>query len=586
MLMMQIFKYHIFTIIILITPLVSVNSFSQKPAKTIVHGLVTDALTGDPIPFASVIFKGTTVGTLTDNSGKYYLDTSLPATIIAFSFLGYEAESRIITPGTDQTINISLKINSISLDEVIIKPARQNYKNKNNPAVELIQNVIDNKDKNRQQAYDYLEYKKYEKVQFALSNISENFLKHNPFEKFSFVFDNLDTTKRIGNTILPVFIKESLSNHYYRKNPEGYKDIILAEKTINLDEYLNNKGAAAYLNYLYQNINIYDNEILFLTNKFLSPVAGTAPAFYRYYIIDTIAVDNINCIRLFFEPRNKADFLFNGNLYITLDGSYAIRKIDMGINKDINIDWVQDITITQDFERSEHNGWVLSKDEISIDFGIMKNTLGLYGQRTISYKDYKINEPIPDKIFKGPQVTEQIDPSSNTAKFWDTHRSVPLTKSEKQIYTTIDSLKKIPAFRRRMDVAVFLTAGFLKAGNLEIGPTGSFYSYNSVEGSRFRFGGRTNPGFSKKINFDGYLAYGTLDKVLKYNAGITYSLTPRTIYQFPVKSLRLSYQKDVIIPGEQLQFYQSDNIFLSFKRGVNDKMLLNNTLQFEYLNEF
>ncbi len=584
--MKLLFKNSFFVTFLLLTPLVNMNSFPQKPGKTVVQGIVTDALTGDPIPFASVIFKGTTVGTLTDNSGKYYLDTNLPATIISFSFLGYQPESRTITAGVSQTLNISLRINSISLDEVIIKPARQNYKNKNNPAVELIDNVIRNKERNRQEAYNFLQYKKYEKVQFALSNISEKFKQHNPFEKFSFIFDNIDTTKRVGNNILPVFIKESLSSHYYRKDPEANKDVILAEKSINLDEYLNNKGAAAYLNYLYQNINIYDNEILFLTNKFLSPIAVTAPAFYRYYIIDTLSVDNINCIRLFFEPRNKADFLFLGNLYITMDSSYAVRKIDMGINRDINIDWVQNIAITQDFEKYGENGWLLSKDEISIDFGIVKNSLGLFGERTISYKDYKINEPVSQKIFKGPEKTEEINPAANNEEFWDSHRSVPLTKSEKRIYTTIDSLRQIPAFRRRMDLAILLTAGVLNLGKIEIEPFGSFYSYNPVEGSRLRFGGRTTTGFSKKITLDGYVAYGSNDKDFKYNAGIIYSLTPRTIYQFPVKSISVSYQKDIIIPGQELQFYQNDDIFLSFKRGVNDKMLLNNTFQIEYLNEF
>ena len=195
--------------------------------------------------------------------------------------------------------------------------------------------------------------------------------------------------------------KESLSAHYFRKEPEASKEILLAEKSINLDEYLNNKGASAYLNYLYQNINIYDNEILFLTNKFLSPIANTAPLFYRYYIIDTLPVADIKCIRLFFEPRNKSDFLFHGNLYITMDTSYAVKKIDIGINKAINIDWVQDISITQDFEKFGEKAWLLSKEEISIDFGIVKNSMGLYGQRTISYKDYKINEPISDADLQG-----------------------------------------------------------------------------------------------------------------------------------------------------------------------------------------
>ncbi len=562
------------------------NSFSQVSDKTVIKGLVTDALTGYPIPYVSVFMKGTSIGTLTDISGKYRLETATPTVAISFSFIGYQAESREIKKGIEQTVDIRMSLTSITLDEVVVKAKKKEYKNNNNPAVELIDKVVEKKDENRPEAFNYLQYKTYEKIQFAFSNITENFRNINAFSKFSFVFNNIDTTKRISNKILPLFIKESLSEHYFRRNPSESKEVLLAEKSINLDEYLNNKGAAAYLNYLYQNINIYDNEILFLTNKFLSPIAKTAPLFYRYYIIDTLPVADIKCIRLFFEPRNKSDFLFHGSLYITMDTSYAVKKIDIGINKAINIDWVQDISVTQDFEKLEKKAWLLSREEISIDFGITKNSLGLYGQRTTSYKDYKINEPISDEIFKGPAKVEKINPASGEQNFWENNRYVPLSKAEGQIYSTIDSLKRIPDFRRKMDAVMLLTVGFLKVGKFEIGPVSSFYSYNSVEGSRFRFGGRTTPDFSRKINLDAYAAYGTYDKMFKYGAGVTYSLTPRTIYQFPVKSIRLSYMKDTRIPGQQLLFAQGDNVFLSFKRGISDKLVLNNTFRVEFLNEF
>jgi hypothetical protein len=554
----------------------SLNSFSQTTERTVVRGKVVDALTGEPIPFVSISLKGTTAGTLTDNSGKYLIETKVQATTISFSFIGYQTETRKIKPGADQTFNINMKISSINLDEVTVKPEKKNYKNKNNPAVDIIENVIARKNLNRQGGYSFLQYDKYEKIQFAFSNISERFQERNSERKIGFVFDN----------ILPVFIKESLSSHYYRKEPLEIKDIIHAEKTVDLDKYFNNKGVSAYLNYLYQNIDIYNNEILFLTNKFLSPIASTAPAFYRYYIIDTLTVNDIKCIRLFFEARNKADFLFHGNLYITMDSCYAVRKIDMGINKDINIDWVQDIVVTQDFDRFGQKSWLLSKEEISIDLGIVQNTMGLYGQRTIYYRDYKLNEPIEDEIFKGPERIERTDAAADSASYWEANRFVPLNKAEREIYHTIDTLQQMPAFRRRMDLIMMATVGFLNLGKVEIGPVGSFYSFNNIEGSRFRFGGRTTPELNKKIIVDGYLAYGTNDGIFKYNAGISYSFTPRTIYQFPVKALFISYQKDTKIPGAEVLFFLPDNILFSFKRGVNDKLLMDNTFKIEYLNEF
>ncbi len=564
----------------------NLDSFSQNSDKTVINGTVTDAKTGVPLTGTSVILVKTTVGTITDKDGKYHIETSVKADTILFSFIGYETESRSISRSVNQTIDVRLRLSAIALNEVIVNRGKTTYKNKNNPAVALIEKVIDHKNSNREEKYDYLQYKKYEKLQFALSNVTEKFKKNNLFGKFTFIFDNIDTTKRIGNNVLPLYIKEAISDHYYRKEPEATKEIVRDEKTTNIDQYLDNKGISAHLDYLYQNINIYDNEILFLTNKFVSPIANSAPVFYKYYIQDTLSVNNIKCIRLFFEPRNKSDFLFHGYLYITMDSSFAVRKIDMGLNKNINVDWVQNIAITQDFDQFGQKNWLLSKDEIAIDFGISKNSMGLYGQRIITYKDYKINETIDSKVFRGPGKVEKLEQTANGEDFWKSKRYVPLSKSESTIYSTIDSIKKIPAFQRKMKILMLITTDFLNLGKIEIGPFDSFYSYNSVEGSRFRFGGRTTPEFSKKLNIDGYFVYGLADRMLKYNLGFTYSLTPRTIYVFPVKSIRISYQKEIKIPGLELQLSEDDNIFLSLKRGVNDKFFLNRTFRTEFLNEF
>ena len=207
-------------------------------------------------------------------------------------------------------------------------------------------------------------------------------------------------------------------------------------------------------------------------------------------------------------------------------------------------------------------------------------------QRTVSYTNYVVNEAISDTIFRGPEIIRKLDPREKSADYWEANRHLPLTKTEKGLYTIVDSIKQVPSFRRAMDVVMLLTTEFLTFKKAEIGPVGNFYSFNPIEGSRVRFGGRTTTDFSKKITYDGYLAYGFTDNKYKYSAGVTYSLTPRTIYEFPVKSIKLSYQNDTKIPGQELQFAQGDNVFLSFKRGVNDELLYNKTFKAEYLNEF
>lgn len=562
------------------------EGFSQQKPRTIVKGQVTDSKTGQPVPFAAVLLENTTVGTVTDDKGNYIITTDAPAYKIRFSYLGYDTETHIITPGKTQTVNVKLNESAINLNEVVVKPKKVKYKNKDNPSVELIRKVIENKSLNRKEGADFLMYDKYEKVKFGLINLDHRFTQTKAFKDFKFVFDNTDTTYSNGKFNLPLFIKESYSAYYYRKNPEATKEIIKAEKTINFSEYIDNKGVNSTIQYLYQDINIYDNEIFFLTNKFLSPIAGTAPLFYKYFIIDTSYVGDTKCVKMFFEPRNPEDFLFHGFLYITSDSLYAIRKIDMSFNKGINIDWVKDVRIVQDFQKVGERSWMLAVDDVLLEFEITKDTPGMFGQRTVSYTGYSVNQPIDDNIFKGPDVVTEEDVTDKNNRYWEAVRTPPLTKTEQQIYATVDSVKKVPSFRRQMNLIMLLTTDFLNVGKVEFGPVSNFYSYNPIEGSRARFGFRTTPKFSKWIYFEPMIAYGFGDKQLKYNFKTTLSLTGTSIYQFPVKSLSLSYGYDTRIPGQELEFAQGDNVFLSLKRGVDDKIWYNRTFRFEHLNEF
>jgi hypothetical protein len=578
--------YSIFFICIAIIFTFSAEAFSQQKPKTVIKGRVTDSKTGEPVPFAAVLLENTTVGTVTDDQGNYSITTDAPAYKIRFSYLGYDTQTHIITPGKTQTVNVKLDESAVTLNEVVVKPKKVKYKNKDNPSVELIRKVIENKSLNRKEGADYLMYDKYEKVKFGLINLNQNFSQMRAFKDIQFVFDNVDTTFNKSKFNLPLFMKESYSAHYYRKDPSATKDIIKAEKTINFSEYIDNKGVGSTIQYMYQDINIYDNEIFFLTNKFLSPVAGTAPMFYKYFIIDTSYVEDTKCIKLFFEPRNPEDFLFHGFLYITSDSLYAIRKIDMSFNKGINIDWVKDVRIVQDFQKVGDRSWVLAVDDVLLEFEITKDSPGMFGQRTVSYTGYTVNQPIPDEIFKGPDVVTENDVSDKGNIYWDAVRTPPLTKTEERIYSAVDSAKHVPSFRRQMNLIMLLTTDFLNLGKIEIGPVSNFYSFNTIEGSRVRFGFRTTPEFNKWLYFEPMVAYGFGDDRFKYNLKTTLSLKGTSIYQFPVKSLSLSYGYDTRIPGQELQFSQGDNVFLSFKRGVNDKMYYNRTLNFEYLNEF
>ena len=560
-------------------------AFAQN---TIVSGTVRDKETKETLPFVSIFFVGTNEGVTSDEEGKYTIKTNHPYTQLQFSFVGYKPVIKALLRGESQVINVSMQMEATILQEVLVTSGKvkERYRNKNNPAVDLIRKVIDNKVKNRIESHDYVDYEQYEKLEFSMSNMVEKLKSKKLYKKYRFFFENVDTTKLEGKSLLPIYLQETISKHYLRKNPESRKEIITAHKKVSFEDYIDNEGLSTYLNHLYQNIDIYDNDIPILTNQFLSPISNSSPLFYKFYLTDTLVNNNVMLYELTFVPRNKSDFLFQGRLYITMDDRYAVQGVDMGVNKNINLNWVRDLQIMLDFDQASDHRYYLRKSTMMADFSLSKSGGGILGERTVSIRDFAINQPIPDSLFEGPPKEILSGEEEQGNDFWIRNRHDSLTVAESKVYENIDSLQKMPSFRRTMDIATLLLAGYKSFGAWELGPVNTFYSFNPVEGLRFRVGGRTTPKFSDHLYFDTYAAYGFKDEKWKYYIGATHSFTGKSPLEFPVRAARISYQKDTKIPGQELQFVQEDNFLLSFKRGVNDKWLYNDIWNVDYLHEF
>lgn len=556
-------------------------------AQTIIKGVVRDAASGDPMPFVSVSIKGTTSGTTTDLKGYYEVQTSENVSKIVFTFLGYVTETRSFNIGETQTINVSLKEDNKTLDEVVVKPKKEKYRNKNNPAVELIRQVIAHKKQNRMEHYDYVYYQEYEKMQMAISNTPDAIKKNFLFKKYKFVLDNVDTTRFEGKALLPLYIEENISDKYFQKDPEKKKVVITASKHVNFDDrFVNNESISKYLKHLYQDVDLYENNVYVVTNSFLSPIADMSPTFYKFYITDTVSADGIKLVELSFFPRNKNDLLFQGKLYVTLDGNYGVQKADLGVSKDINLNWVTSLNLTLDFERSADGRYHPSKTNLLVNFGMFQGKKGLFGERTITVRNFNMSSPIADSVFKGPETEKAANALSHSDNYWLENRPDSLTAVEANTYKNMDSLNNMKSFKRLLSWATLALAGYKDVGPAEIGPVSTFYSFNPVEGFRLRFGGRTTTRFSKRFYSEAYAAYGFKDERWKFFLSGTYSINNKSIYTYPLNYFRASFQRETTIPGQDLQFMQEDNFLLSFKRGVNDKYMYNDIYRLEYVYEF
>ncbi|MCX2496294.1 DUF5686 family protein [Pedobacter sp. PF22-3] len=566
--------------------ILQVNAFAQR---TVVSGTVRDAVTKETLPNVSVFFKDTQIGTQTDTNGKYILVSPNPQSELSFNYVGYRTAFKNTVPAATQELDVALVPDSRALDEVVIVGGKKvRYRNKDNPAVELIRQVIAHKDENRIKSYNTVSFRQYEKMLFSMSNVSDKFKNKRMFKNYQFLFQEQDPTLIGGKNLLPIYIQEKLADSYLSKNPEKNKTIIIGEKQVQFDSrYIDNKGMKTYFDRMYQDIDIYKNNISVISNEFLSPIADGAPAFYKFFITDTIKTQKPEIIELSFTPRNTNDMLFEGKIYVTNDSHYAVTGASFGVNKNINLNFVRALKIDLNFEPNNKGKYSLSKSNLLADFGLGKNKgIGFTGERTVTFKDYQFDTVLPDTIFQGKSTVVLADAAKKDDKFWEKNRLDTISSNQLKIYSNIDTLQNLPSFKRTMKIVTLLFAGYQNLGPYEIGPVNTFYSFNNVEGLRLRFGGRTTPELSKRYYFENYLAYGIKDEKWKFFLSGTYSLNNKSIYEFPQNYIRASFQRDTKIPGQELQFVQEDNFLLSFKRGVNDMLLYNDFYRLDYVKEF
>lgn len=574
---------YILPLIILV--LYSTNGIGQKYVN--IKGRVIDAKTKEPLPFVNVVFVGKNIGTITDYNGYYSLSTQWASNQLQASFIGYKREVKSLGQTKNQTINFEIEPESIALTEVVVTGQRKRYRNRDNPAVELIKKVIENKDSNSKEVFDYYEFDKHEKVEFALNNITDEFRSKKMFKKFQYVFSFVDTSEINGKPYLPVFLKETLSKVYYRKEPQTRKEYISGTNMVGFHDYIDNEGVGFIIDNLYQDIDIYSNNITLLTNQFISPISTLAPLIYKFHIIDTIPINGLRAINLAFQPRNKADFAFKGNLYITDDDKYAVIKVDMRVTEDINLNFVNDLQIIQEFEKLNGEGWMFSKDELIVDFNLTNKGTGIFGKKTVFYDNYTFNIPRTDSVYSGIEhLVKTTGHAGRDSSFWEAGRIEKLTEQEQNIFVMVDSIQHVPAFKRTMDIVMLLAAGYWNFGTVEVGPVNTFYSFNDVEGFRLKVGARTSDKFNERLRLEGYLTYGFKDGRFKHSVSATWSLNGRPLKENPRHSITAMHQVETNFPGMEMQFVNEDNFLLSFKRGVADKILYYEMFKLEHYRDW
>ena len=556
-------------------------------AQTTIRGKVTDAHTGEGIAGATVLLLNTTNGTSTDSLGFYTLLSDKSATHIQFNALGYLPITKpLLLTDNQQIIDAEMEEDFYTLDEVVVS-GKGRYRNRDNPAVELIRKVIEHKRVNRLSRFDYASYEAYEKIMMAVSDMPQSLVNSPLTRGYRFALENVDTTLVSGRSLLPIYLEENLAQHYQRLAPKASKTIVTANKKTELDKrYVNNENIEAYFKFIHGDIDIYENNILILNKPFLGPTAEAAPLFYRFYITDTISNTEGQFVELTFVPRNNEDRLFSGKLQVTQDGNYGIRRADIWIDHRANLNWVNNVNISLRFNRHSNGIYLLGYADMQINFGLSGSKRGAFGQRTLVYRDYDTETIIPPATFSGQNWVKTKNAGSQTAADWQDKRPLQLTEVEERTYANLDSLQNNREFKRTLKLGYLLSQSFYQAGPIEFGPLEYAYSFNKLEGSRVRVGARTSPQLSEKFYAEGYAAYGFRDERMKYYAGVAQTLNGRRVAEYPSHYVHVTYQQETTEPGWVLGFKNGDSFISSFRRGPQDRWLYNNAFKLNHVIEF
>lgn len=494
---------------------------SSIVAQTKVSGVVLDE-NKQPVPFANVYFKDSSEGLITNENGRFYLESKSSYTTLVVSFIGYATrEIKLVKP---VTYNLEVKLEEGEvLREVVLVSGKQSKKN--NPAIDILRKIWERKRKNGLRQFEHYQYDKYEKIEFDLNTIDSALMASKIFKGMEFIFEKVDTSGITGKTYLPIFINESISEVYGNNDIQKEKEILKANKN---SGFSNNQNIIAFVNDLYADYDIYDNYLKFFDKDFVSPLSRTGIDVYNYALVDSMFIDKKWCYNIVYYPRRKGELTFKGDFWVN-DTTFAIKSINMAVTKSANINWIKEIYIEQEFDVVSDSVFLLKRDHMMSDFAASKkeDSRGVYGKRTTLFKNHQFNSAKPKEFYK-----EEVNFINNSVynlsdEFWEENRFENLNEDEVGVYKMLDTLQTVKKFTQIYDLVTILGSGYIQYGKFDFGPIFSAIGYSDVEGLRLRFGGRTYFGRNDPWRLQFYTAYGFKDDQVKYGLSGKIMLNPK-----------------------------------------------------------
>ena len=585
---MRDFMRHIVCVVVLVLT-VAMAAVGQQVAVTQITGYVRDSLSREGVPYASIALVGTSEGTLATVNGGFTINSRASFNKLRITAMGYSTKEVAIKPGQGSVIVIDLVPTGVELNEVVVHKGKEKYSKKNNPAVEMIKKLRARRDDNDPRRFQYYGYTQYERMMVGFGDLDN--LINTPDEQ-KWVDEYADTSLLTGKRVLPFSIKETVARDYYSRQPEAHKQVILGTKSAGIDEHIDQENVKKILDDFMGEIDIFQNDVTLLSNRFVSPLSRIAVDFYKFYLNDTVMVDGERCAVLSFVPFTPQTFGFLGRLYVSLeDTTMFIKRVSMGVPYDINLNYVERMSIEQDFDRALNGSRLKVRDNVEVSLKLLSSLPVMFARRETSYRDHNFERPEGGVFNNKAEQTVESSAAFMPDEFWQEYRPAGVRTTTTTMKNLMQRLRGSRWFYWAEKVVVMLVNGYVptaKVSKIDLGPLNTVISGNSLEGVRLRLGGMTTVNLSRHWFARGYVAYGFRDKKFKYMGSLEYSFAPKKAMdqEFPIHSLRLTHRYDVDKLAQHYLYTNQDNVFLTLRRHKDVRMQYLRTTRLEYRHEW
>lgn len=499
---------------------------------------------------------------------------------ITFSFLTVNGQ----TPQIEVDTAIFLR-EARELQELLVRPGNEKYSRKNNPAVELIERIRREESNGDPRRLPNYSYDRYDKVTLGLLDISEEDLKkHESLKTY------LDTTPDGHRLMMKVLLNEKAASVLYSGMGKDRKEVERGKTSHGVSEMFDLGNIDVLLEDLLREVNIYDNDITLMSNRFPSPLSSLGNVHYRYFLSDTLDVGGTRCVQLTFMPRNPTDFAFSGNLYVEVgDTTGFIRKVSMKVPRTVNLNFVDNLLLEQTYEKDSSGKRHKVSDRLSLDICVIQGTQRFSAARSSTYENFsdKVRTDLLKAYEKAGPYIEIGSPNDSNGDLLTYMRRDNLSTAEANMDTFMADLRRYPFFYWAEKALVVLVTGYVKTGKrskFDFGPINTLISTNPIEKVRLRIGGMTTANLSPHWFARGYVAYGTHDRKWKYKGELEYSFNRKKYHsrEFPVNSIRFTHMYDLDMIGQHYLFTNPDNVFLSLKRKKDMLVTYRHLTRMEY----